>query len=134
VDDLDAVAAAASRFAASGESVSAIVPTEPSPDRRTYLCAYEGPGGRTWLALDSSGSPVTSRDRVRESISIAAACELAEETRGGVGDEPRLASPVYLDELGAAHGPGIVAALGGAVALADELARDVESQYKLPLT
>ena len=133
--ELEEVAIAASAFAAAGEDVAAIVPAEPSPDRRTYLCAFDGPDGRTWLALDAHGSPITSRDRVRESISIAAACEVAEETSGGAGEDvPRVASPAYLDRLGAQHGPAVAAAIGGAVAVADELAREVESQYKLPLT
>jgi len=132
--ELEHVAAAAAGFARDGEEVAAIVPAEPSPDRRTYLVAFDGPDGRTWLAFDAAGSPVTSRDRVRESISIAAACEVAEETSGDVEDEPRIASPAYLDGLGQRHGPGLAAALGDAAAVADELAREVEAQYKVPLT
>jgi hypothetical protein len=128
------VATAAASFAAGGEQVAAIVPAEPSPDRRTYLCAFDGPRGRTWLALDGDGSPVTSRDRVRESISIAAACEVAEESSGGAEGVPRVASPAYLDRLGEQHGPDVAAALGESVAAADELVREVETQYKLPLT
>jgi hypothetical protein len=131
--ELRDVAAAAAAFAADREQVAAVVPAEPSPDRRTYLCAFEGPNRRTWLALDATGAPVTSRDRVRESISIAAACEVAEESSGGADDSPRLASPAYLDRLGERHGPGVAAALGGSVAVAEELAREVEAQYKLPL-
>ena len=131
--ELEVVAAAATAFAAGGEEVAAIVPAEPSPDRRTYLCAFDGPAGRTWLALDAAGAPVTSRNRVRESISIAAACEVAEETSGAADEAPRVASPAYLDRLGQQHGTGVAAVLGEAVAVADELAREVESQYKLPL-
>jgi hypothetical protein len=71
---------------------------------------------------------------VRESISIAAVCEVAEETNGDVRDALRVASPAYLDELAAQQGPGIAAAFGDAVAVADELAREVEAQYKLPMT
>ena len=131
--ELEDVAIAAAAFAAGGEEVAAIVAAEPSPDRRTYLCAFEGPDGRTWLALDPDGAPVTSRDRVRESVSIAAACEVAEESSGSAEDAPRVASPAYLDRLGEQHGPGVAAALGGAVGVAEELAREVESGYKLPL-
>jgi hypothetical protein len=134
VSDLEQAAAAAAGFAAAGETVSAVVAAEPSPDRRTYLCAFDGPVGRTWLALDPRGAPVTSRDRVRESISIAAVCEVAEEASGGVADGARVASPAYLDELAAQQGPGIAGAFSEAVAIADELAREVESQYKLTLT
>jgi hypothetical protein len=132
--ELGQIAAAAAGFAGPGEAVTAVVATEPSPDRRTYLCAFDGPAGRTWLALDGAGAPVTSRDRVRESISIAAVCEVAEEANGDVANVTRVASPAYLDRLGAEHGAGVAAAFSGAAAIAEELAREVESQYKLALT
>ena len=135
VSELEQVAAAAARFAAPGETVAAVVAAEPAPDRRTYLCAFDGPTGRTWLALDDAGAPVTSRDRVREAISIAAVCEVAEETSGDdVDDVVRVASPAYIDSLAAEKGPGVTGAFGDAVAIADELAREVESRYKLALT
>jgi hypothetical protein len=132
--DLEQAATAAAVFAGPGETVSAVVAAEPAPERRTYLCSFDGPAGRTWLALDAAGAPVTSRDRVRESISIAAVCEVAEEANGDTGDAVRVASPAYLDRLAAQHGPGVADAFGQAVAVADELAREVESQYKLALT
>jgi hypothetical protein len=132
--ELEQAAAAAASFAEPGETVSAVVAAEPSPDRRTYLCAFDGPAGRTWLALDAAGGPVTSRDRVRESISIAAVCEVAEETTGEIGEIVRVASPAYIDELAAQQGPAVTAAFSEAVAIADELAREVESQYKVALT
>jgi hypothetical protein len=132
--ELEQMATAAAGFAAPGETVSAVVATEPSPGRRTYLCAFDAPAGRTWLALDEAGAAVTSRDRVRESISIAAVCEVAEETNGDLRDALRVASPAYLDELAAQQWPGVAAAFGDAVAVADELAREVEAQYKLPMT
>ena len=56
---------------------------EPATGRRVYLCAFAGTGGRTWLAFDDAGVPVTSRALVREAVSIAALCEVAEETAGG---------------------------------------------------
>jgi hypothetical protein len=132
--ELEQAAAAAAAFASPGETVSAVVAAEPSPERRTYLCAFDGPAGRTWLALDPEGSPVTSRDRVRESISIAAVCEVAEETRGDGGNEARVASPAYLDALAAEQGPAVATAFSDAVAIADELAQEVESQYKVALS
>jgi hypothetical protein len=132
--ELDGVASAAAAFAAPDEEVAAIVPTEAGSARRTYLCAFDGLAGRTWLALDAAGSPVTSRDQIRESISIAAACEVAEDTSGRADDGLRVASPAYLDRLGELHGPGLAGALSDAAAVGDELAREVESQYKLPLT
>ena len=48
-----------------------------------YLCAFDGGGGRSWLALDGAGAPVTSRRAVRDAASIAALCELAEEVAAG---------------------------------------------------
>jgi hypothetical protein len=128
--ELDGVAAS---YAGPGETLSAVVATELSPGLRTYLCAFDGTDGRTWLALDASGMPVTSRDRVREAISIAAACEVAEEATGA-GEAPRVASPSYLDRLGAGNGAALAADIGEAVGVADEIANEIESQYKLPLT
>jgi hypothetical protein len=48
-----------------------------------YLCAYEGGGERTWLALDAAGEPVADRTLVRDAVAIAALVELAEESAGG---------------------------------------------------
>ena len=132
--ELEDVASVAAAFAAPDEEVVAIVPAEPVPERRTYLCAFDGSAGRTWLALDAAGSPVTSRDRVRKSISIAAACEVAEDSSGSSDFELRVASVAYLDRLGELHGRGVAGALSEAAAVGDELAHEVESQYKLPLT
>jgi hypothetical protein len=131
--ELDVVAGAAATFAGDGETLSAVLATEPSPGQRTYLCAFDGPGARKWLALDASGTPVTSRDRVREAIAIAAACEVAEEAIGAA-ETPRVASPDYLDRLGAGKAPTLAAGLGDAVAVADGLADEIEAQYKLSLT
>jgi hypothetical protein len=82
-DDLSRIGSAAAAFAGPGEEVAAILVAEASPGLRTFLCAFTGPTGRTWLALDENGAPVTSRNRVREAVSIAAMCELAEENAGG---------------------------------------------------
>jgi hypothetical protein len=177
---LSAIADAAVRFAASGERVDAVLVAEAVPGERVYLCAFEGEEGRTWLALDEDGQPVTSRNRVREAVSIAAMCELAEEQAGGgeleelrrqlatvrltenppgideaesaalelertLGSTPRVATPRYLDEVGAAtrrleralgdsgNSPFAVA-MQQALPSVEELAKEVESQYKLPLT
>ena len=65
--------------------------------RRVYLCAFAGDDARSWLLLDDE-LPVTSRELVRETVSLAALCEIVGEA---VGDEPpRLATPGYLDEFG----------------------------------
>ena len=67
------------------ERVAAVLATEPAPGRRIYLCAFERGGSeeRSWLALDGDGEPIADRGDVREAVSIAAMCELAEETAGG---------------------------------------------------
>ena len=80
--DLERIAAAAGELAAPGEAVGGVIPTEPEPGRRIYLCAYSGPG-RLWAALDHRGQLVSERAVVREAVSIAALCELAEESAGG---------------------------------------------------
>ena len=82
-DDLDRAAAAAARFAGAGEELTGVVPAEPEPGERTYLCAFAAGEERAWLVLDDLGQPVTSRDAVRRTVSITAMCELAEESAGG---------------------------------------------------
>jgi len=177
---LNAIAAAAERFAAPGERVDAVLVAEAVPGERVYLCAYAGADGRTWLAFDESAEPIMSRNPVREAVSIAAMCELADEQAGGgeleelrqrlvalrvtenppgieeaesaaldlertLGPPPRLATPQYLDEVGAAtrrleHALGdsgnspFAVAMQQALPAVEELAKEVESQYKLPLT
>jgi hypothetical protein len=80
--DLERIAAAAGGLAAPDEAVGGVIPTEPEPGRRVYLCAYSGPG-RMWAALDDRGQLVSERAVVRAAVSIAALCELAEESAGG---------------------------------------------------
>jgi len=82
-DDLDRAAAVAAHFVAAGEELTGVVPAEPEPGERMYLCAFAAGEERTWLVLDESGEPVTSRDAVRRTVSITAMCELAEESAGG---------------------------------------------------
>ncbi len=80
--DLQRVAAAARQLAAVGEELAGVIATEPEAGRRVYLCAFHG-ASRTWLALDDETLPVDDRARVRSAVSIAALCELAEESAGG---------------------------------------------------
>jgi hypothetical protein len=83
-DDLDRIAVAAAEFAAPGERVVGILAAEPLDSGRVYLCAYESDSGeQSWLALDDLGAPVESRRVVRDAASLAALCEVAEETAGG---------------------------------------------------
>ena len=81
--DLERIAEAAATFAAPDERVSGVVAAEPLGAARLYLCAYESGDRHAWLALDDDGRPVASRRLVREATSLAALCELAEETAGG---------------------------------------------------
>jgi hypothetical protein len=82
-EDLERAAAAAARFVASGEELTGVVPAEPEPGERSYLCAFQAGEERTWLVLDDEGNPVADRDRIRRVVSITAICELAEESAGG---------------------------------------------------
>jgi hypothetical protein len=82
-DDVDRAAQAAARLARDGEKVLGVVPAEAAPGERRYLVAYENGEERTWLVLGDDGAPVTDREEVRRAASIAAMCELAEESAGG---------------------------------------------------
>jgi hypothetical protein len=178
-DDLRLIADAAVSHAAPGEEVSAVIPTEPAGGKRIYLVAYTAGEEKSWLALDAEGRPVRDRRVLRDAVSIAAMCELAEETAGGgnlpelraqlqalretdapdgldeaeaavgelertIGGELRVASPAYLDEVGAAarrleqalgeagNSPFLEAMKQAGLTI-DGLAADIESHYKLPL-
>ncbi len=133
-DEVRRAATAAAGYAAAGERVEAVLPTEPRPGERAYLIAFSSDGAaRTWVAVDGDGAPIASRELVREAVSIAAICEVAEETVAETArvPAPRLASTRYLDSLGAAGADQLPAALQGAVAAVEELAQDVEDHYKL---
>jgi hypothetical protein len=136
-DDVRRAAAAAGRLAAPGEVVEAVLPTEPKPGERIFLVAFAPDNGaaRTWVAVDGEGEPVTSRERVREAVSIAAICEVAEEVvpEELLGPPPRLASPQYLDSLGATGAEGLAGVLQSAIGAVEELAQDVEDHYKVEL-
>jgi hypothetical protein len=90
-EELERILPAARQFAGDGEELSGIVVAEPREGTRVYLCAFRAGERRSWLALDGRGVPVTSRRLVRETASIAALCEVAEETAGG-GDLDELSS------------------------------------------
>ena len=82
-EDLDRVAQAALALAEQGEELAGIVPAEPQEGERTYLCAFASGDERTWLVLDDAEAPVTDREAVRRAATIAAMCELADESAGG---------------------------------------------------
>jgi hypothetical protein len=135
-EEVGRIAEAAARYAAAEEELAAVLPVEPASGERVYLCAFAlADGTQSWLALDERGSPLTNRTLIRDAASIAALVEIAEESAAiANGDEPRLASPAYLDSLGTAGENGDVAgALQSALPAIDELTRDLELNYKLEL-
>jgi hypothetical protein len=128
-DELQRIAAAAAAHAGPGERLEGVLATEPSPGSRVFVCSFSDGEERSWLALDGAGEPVASRALVREAVSLAAMCELAEESSGSDGPRPRLASPGYLDGVGAPSG-----SLAEGLAAVEALAADVERRYKLELS
>ncbi len=117
-EDVARIAAAAAAHAGDGERVAGVLVSEPL-GRRAYLVAYETGEGRTWLVLDDESRPLTERRLVREAASLAALCEVAEESAGG-GDLPHLRA--RLGEIRAAEAPeGIEEAEKAAAALAQTL-------------
>jgi hypothetical protein len=178
--DLERIATHAAAHAGPGETVTGVLATEPVAGRRVYLCCFETGDARSWLALDGEGEPVTRRNDVRESVAIAAICEVAADSAGGgelaelrarlaalrmrerpdgieeaeaaalelervVGAPPRLATPVFLDDVGAAArtleqalggngGSPFAEAMRQALPTVDELAAEVERSYKRELS
>jgi hypothetical protein len=136
-DDVRITAERAAGYAAPGEEVAAVLAVEPTPGKRLYLCGFgAGESAESWLALDANGTPVTSRERVREAAALAAICEVAEESANVPSTgEPRLASLSYLDSFGGRSGNGdLSGALKGALPAVEELARDIEANYKAELS
>jgi hypothetical protein len=174
-DELERIAAAAAAF---GE-VEGVVAVEPVGGARYYVVGLGGPE-RAWLVLDAAGEPVTRRATVRDAASIAAVCEVAEETAGGgqleelrqqlvqlrltenpegiedaeaaalalertIGAPPRVASPAWLDAVGAATreleqalgqvgGSSFAEAMKASLGTVDAFAAEVDARYRLPLT
>jgi hypothetical protein len=101
-EELAAARAAAVALAEDGEEIVGVVPAEPGQGERIYLCAYRLGEDRHWLALDAECRPISDRATVRRAVSIAALCELAEESAGG-GDLDALRA--RLAELRATDNP-----------------------------
>jgi hypothetical protein len=136
-DDVRRSAERAAAYAGPREEVTAVLPVEPAAGERLYLCSFgAGEPVQSWLAIDANGVPVTSREHVREAASLAAICEIAEESANVPSTgEPRLASLAYLDSFAATAGNGDFAgALKGALPAVEELARDIEANYKVELS
>ena len=82
-DELESIAAAVGLFADEGEELVGVLAAEPASGERLYVCAFAREGERSWLVVDADGAPMEDRARIREAVSIAAVCELAEETAAG---------------------------------------------------
>lgn len=82
-EEIAAAAEAASAHVADGEELEGVVPAEPASGTRVYLCAFRSGETQSWLALDAWHKPLADRALVREAVTIAAMCELAEESAGG---------------------------------------------------
>jgi hypothetical protein len=80
--EVERIATAAAGFSGPGEELAGVVVVE-TLGRRVYLCAFESAAGNTWLALDDEAKPLTEPRLVREAASLAALCEVAEESAGG---------------------------------------------------
>lgn len=112
------IAAAAAGFASDREEVAGVLVSEPL-GRRVYLVAFESGEERSWLALDDEARPLTERRLVCEAASLAAMCEVAEESAGG-GDLQQLRA--RLAEIRETDAPeGIEEAEEAAAALAAAL-------------
>jgi hypothetical protein len=87
--DLERTAEVAASLAPEEASLTAVLAAEPASGLRGYLCAFEdAEGRRSWVVLDDDGVPVSDRQHVRDVVSIAALCEIAEESAfGGDLDE-----------------------------------------------
>ena len=114
-EELESVAASAATLAAPGEELGGVVAVE-TLGRRVYLCAFATAAGHSWLALDGESRPIADMRLVREAASLAALCEVAEESAGG-GDLPQLQA--QLAELREREAPeGIEDAEAAAASLA----------------
>jgi hypothetical protein len=119
-EEVARVAAIASAHADGDETVSGVVPAQPARGSVVYLCSYDDGRSRSWLVVDGEGRPLADRAAVREVVSLAALCELAEDAAGG-GDVPELRR--RLRELRLTEAPeGIEEAELAAVALEEAIA------------
>ena len=117
-EDVERIAGAGAASAAPGEALTGVLVAE-TLGRRVYLCAFESAEGRTWLALDHEAQPLTETRLVREAASLAALCEVAEESAGG-GHLPELRA--RLADLRETEAPaGIDEAEAAAASLAETL-------------
>lgn len=173
-DELERIAEAA---AVHGR-VTGVLAAEAGAGVRRYLVALGEDGERRWLVLDAGAQPVAARADVRDTASIVAMCEIAEDLAGGgdleelraqlaqlkvveqppgieeaeeaalelertVGVPPRVASPAFLDAVGAAtfrleralgqQASPFSEALRSATGAVEGFVREVERAYALEL-
>lgn len=125
--DLERIATLAEGFSPVDGAVSAVLPAEATPGKRSYLCAFETPdGSRSWLVLDDDGGVVDDRRDVKDTVSIAALCEIAEESAVG-GDLDELLSQLVALKLtenpdGIAEAENAVRALQHTIGVPPQLA------------
>jgi hypothetical protein len=106
VDDVERIGAAAAALARNGERLAAVLPAEPDPGRRLYVCAFEQEAvERSWLVLDHDAAPIADRTAVRDAVTMAALCELAAE-HAALGDLDELRAQLVALRLTEAP-PGI---------------------------
>jgi hypothetical protein len=116
--EIAAARAVAAGYVEPGEELVGVVPAEPA-GVRVYVCGYAHDREERWLALDSEGAPIVDRALIRDAVSIAALCELAEESAGG-GDIAELRA--RLAELRVMENPeGIEEAEAAAAKLGETL-------------
>src|SRR5204863_4362246 len=133
--ELRRIAEKAVTYCRDGEELAGIIPAQPGTGGRVYVCAYRDGDATSWLVLDADAKPVDDRTLVKDAVSIAALCELAEEAGGGENGEPVLATAAHLDSLGACAEDRVAFAEAkkSATGTVDELVHDVDRRYKLPL-
>ena len=179
LDELERIAGAVTTDDA-GPPVG-VLPVEIAAGERRYVLAFGSvEAARTWLVVNDRGMPVADRRDVRDAVSIAALCEIAEEAafpgdldelraqlvslrlteapdgideaeaaarelQHVVGAPPQLASPTRLDAIGHAarrleraldanSSSPFSGAMRSAQTVVDELWREVETTYRIPLT
>ena len=99
VDELERAGALVAALAQPGDAVSGIIASEPCAGGRVYLCSFDDADGRrSWLAIHANGAPVGSRSELREAVSIAALCEVAEDAAGGGDLDALIATLVEIRE------------------------------------
>ena len=110
-DDLERIAAAAARHG----QVTAVLAAEPANARRFYLVALAAGEERRWAVVDEAGGVVDRREDVRDTASIVAMCELAEDLAGR-GDLEQLRAQLAQVRI-VEQPPGIEEAEAAALAL-----------------